>query len=1119
MGISSKDRKILWSRAGNQCSYPGCLQELTIDVTNDTADLAVTVIGEEAHIRAKSKGGPRYDATCTDVDGHDNLILLCPTHHTSIDANDGLGYPVQRLLRFKHSHEAQKSSRGKLESTLQAYIGDRYASEDMVQFQQIDLRGPSVDDMFVDVPLGMRRDASDASKLVKKISAGAPGDTEWLEQDTGLDVVGATQALLHPAWLGNAVLVGGPGQGKSTILQYICQYHRARRLGKKAYSAEEVSLERANSVSRFPVRIELRNYAQWATKAKMWPSLEEYIIEDIRAHIGAKDFNNEDFALLLTTDAVLIALDGLDEVASLPFRERVVEEVIRMNGRLQSEAMDLVVIVATRPGASLQPLSTNQAFPVLHLQRLTQGLRIQYLRKWCIVSGLSEEASADLQQVFMNSQNIPHINELASYPMQLAILLHLLYRRQLLPQQRTELYSEYLKTFFDREQGENKEPLLSEQRRVVEETHAYIGWYLQSKAEEGDSAGSITRSELKKLLQSYLAGRPKEQELADQIYSALTDRVLCLVERNDAFEFEVQSLREYFAALHIFDNLTPKGRGNSRDDGLNALLERPYWANVCRFFVGMLSRGEIRGLPSNFEIAHNRVDPLPTVRIMAVLILQDRIFDGLTDSEMSKIVEFIFSGPGLVLAEEGVLDPAGSPLRLGEEAGRRHAAAYLKSRALIETDDIVSEYVMKSLRAHIYDGRELSSWWWQQDASIQKWLQGAASLGAFKDLSPQQSERLIELLVQYSEEKYWTAELMIIGNYNEAYEPATRLAIDCLNAGYAELVGDLQPRTEITYVAVCATGVLEGRDNRELQNYIQVDHTQTPRAREMNLPALSQPSGSSMYSNEKVWLEKLEITFRAWGDGWVLRRAISMVPHTIDLLYLTRRANDQLLRAAIQDEAEMRTHKNNAVWWKDRLQSTSMRESALSLIGCLELASTPVLVDLGPTLDEAILDFKPKMYRVVEAALARDRRRRTARLLELSEPLRLRQTSFSGRSLWLIWQIASESTRERLVPLLEERLPELPLSGTFNVASLMEIIRPKRKIKREVFKGSREFIKRSIDERSLTTLSQQLSRMILQNPEDWPPGFAESAAEKLLQSSAKKNSTLTRFAEQNSWFS
>lgn len=436
---------------------------------------------------------------------------------------------------------------------------------------------------------------------------------------------------------------------------------------------EPIIPPRDATVGRFPIRIDLRKYAKWAAPGQekirqkkrkprrdiddepSWRSLEEFIIEDIQRHIGANEFGPEDLAAVIANEPVLLALDGLDEVASVTARSRVVQEIAQVRGRLAADAADLIILVATRPGSSLQPLTASGAFPVLHLQKLTQGLRLQYLQRWVVVSGLSADASVRLQSTFMDSQHVTHINELASYPMQLAILLHLLHRRQLLPQQRTDLYREYLKTFLDREQTEDKEPLLDERRRVMEDTHAYLGWYLQAKAEQGGTSGSITREELRRLLNSYLSGQPEAQKLADEIYSAITDRVLCLVERDDAFEFEVQSLREYFAALHIFENLTSKGHGNSRDDGLDALIERPYWSNVCRFFVGMLARGEIRAFPGNLRTVEGRTQPHPLARGMAVQVLGDRIYSGLSDADIRSVVDFIFDGPGLLFAEDGIL--------------------------------------------------------------------------------------------------------------------------------------------------------------------------------------------------------------------------------------------------------------------------------------------------------------------------------------------------------------------------------------------------------------------------------------------------------------------------------
>nr|MDT0664916.1 hypothetical protein [Micromonospora sp. DSM 115978] len=258
----------------------------------------------------------------------------------------------------------------------------------------------------------------------------------------------------------------------------------------------------------------------------------------------------------------------------------------------------------------------------------------------------------------MDNQHLPHIRELASYPMQLAILLHLLYRRQLLPQQRTDLYKEYLKTFLDREQGEDKEPLLAEERKVIEDIHAYLGWYLQAEVEEGESSGSIKRTELKKLLRQHLAGREEGQKLADQLFSAISTRVLCLVERDTgSFQFEVQSLREYFAALYIFENAPIKGQGNSRDDCLNALLQNPYWSNVCRFFVGMFSQGEVRGIRHNLrELSKKTIFSVhPMLRSTAALFLDDRTYEGQKDEPIQEIVDFVLEGPGVVLAEDGLL--------------------------------------------------------------------------------------------------------------------------------------------------------------------------------------------------------------------------------------------------------------------------------------------------------------------------------------------------------------------------------------------------------------------------------------------------------------------------------
>lgn len=101
MAISQKDIKLLWGRAANRCSI--CREQLSDQAKEDNSDF---LIGEQSHIVAKTKSGPRGDSRLTmeERDTYTNLILLCPTHHRKIDKNP-IDYPVEELYKIKTKHE------------------------------------------------------------------------------------------------------------------------------------------------------------------------------------------------------------------------------------------------------------------------------------------------------------------------------------------------------------------------------------------------------------------------------------------------------------------------------------------------------------------------------------------------------------------------------------------------------------------------------------------------------------------------------------------------------------------------------------------------------------------------------------------------------------------------------------------------------------------------------------------------------------------------------------------------------------------------------------------------------------------------------------------------------
>jgi hypothetical protein len=101
VAISDRDRKILWGRSGNRCTV--CRRVLVVERTPTDRE---ALVGEEAHIAARSPCGARYGECSPDmVDRYENLILLCSVDHKTIDDQQQY-YTTGRLQQIKAEHEA-----------------------------------------------------------------------------------------------------------------------------------------------------------------------------------------------------------------------------------------------------------------------------------------------------------------------------------------------------------------------------------------------------------------------------------------------------------------------------------------------------------------------------------------------------------------------------------------------------------------------------------------------------------------------------------------------------------------------------------------------------------------------------------------------------------------------------------------------------------------------------------------------------------------------------------------------------------------------------------------------------------------------------------------------------
>ena len=117
MSITLRDHKMLWGRAGGRCAI--CRMPLA----NINEIGLASVIGEEAHIVARKEDGPRGESplSAEQRDSYSNLILLCPTHHATIDdiPSGPQQYTVEKLQSIKAEHEVWAMAQDSFNAELQ----------------------------------------------------------------------------------------------------------------------------------------------------------------------------------------------------------------------------------------------------------------------------------------------------------------------------------------------------------------------------------------------------------------------------------------------------------------------------------------------------------------------------------------------------------------------------------------------------------------------------------------------------------------------------------------------------------------------------------------------------------------------------------------------------------------------------------------------------------------------------------------------------------------------------------------------------------------------------------------------------------------------------------------
>ncbi len=218
------------------------------------------------------------------------------------------------LLRA--AFESHGSDKARRERTIRAFLREDFEREQEVKFRQVELEN-ALFELFVDVPLQMPNYREESWRRSSRAA------DHYLIHTVLRENVLAASALLGDdpySLFQQVVLEGAPGQGKSTIVQYISQLHRARLLDETLDSSL-IPSEHLNSALRLPIKADLRDLSTWLDKrnpfsadgevvtAPGWQrTLESFLAALISDRSGGARFDVDDLTSTIGETPTLIVL-------------------------------------------------------------------------------------------------------------------------------------------------------------------------------------------------------------------------------------------------------------------------------------------------------------------------------------------------------------------------------------------------------------------------------------------------------------------------------------------------------------------------------------------------------------------------------------------------------------------------------------------------------------------------------------------------------------------------------------------------------------------------------------------------------------------------------------------
>lgn len=543
--------------------------------------------------------------------------------------------------------EAETESAAELKESLQAYAA-RSLNDDLAL--HLTQAGSSAElrlaDVFIDLPArGPQWRSDPAGNTAWQTIEEVPGIVdELVALSGGTFRLSADSSAQDPQ--GRVVLVGGPGQGKSTVGRYLCQVFRTAFLegtaaarvyeNREAIRSIEENLKRLDlrrpSARRWPVHVILTSFAD-ALSAGKCTSLLQFVANSVRQRAGL-EVTATGLRSWLRDYPWVVVLDGLDEVPATSNRAEVLRAIADFMTDAGSVDADVFVVATTRPQGYNDDFDPR-AYAHFQLSPLSVSTAIAYSQ--ALISLRAGEGSERAERLLARVRRAaadPQTARLLVSPLQVTIITLLVERLGHAPKDRWRLFSQYYQVIYQREQEKPGElaDLLQRFEDDVHAVHYEAALRLQRRGEgSGDTESVLTKDAFGALIRERLEkqGRTSVEaaDLTGRFMSLLTDRLVFLaLLREDAVGFEIRSLQEFMAGEALMQ--LPEMR---IPQAVRSLAMSSYWRNVLLFTVGhifaarQVLRGEVVSIVNDLNIVGEGGKNLLGGSRLALEILEDGI--------------------------------------------------------------------------------------------------------------------------------------------------------------------------------------------------------------------------------------------------------------------------------------------------------------------------------------------------------------------------------------------------------------------------------------------------------------------------------------------------------------